>query len=354
MVGVVLFAAGRTRPDAVESLYSRRWYPLIADTLGQAGSSWGRWTGAGDLSARHLSASEVLILVLTAALLWRLVAAARRGFGPLLRLGVQVAGSAYACFVLVWGLNHARLPLADSLGLEPQPIGDMQLYALALEIHGELVELLDDEEANAAAASFDRSRAGTEAIALWREAIAREPALGQRRALNVVSPAASRLLVSGRIAGIFSPFTQEAHVAFGMEQDDLLFTACHELAHAEGWAREDEANYLAWRVASRSGRPAFVRAARLLALKQLHRAAARESKSLGLVLAISFDPRVTELLGQRASFWQRSSSPAVSRVTSEVNDTYLKSQGQAEGVASYGRMVDLLVAEWLDAAEDRR
>jgi hypothetical protein len=28
-----------------------------------------------------------------------------------------------------------------------------------------------------------------------------------------------------------------------------------------------------------------------------------------------------------------------------VNDAYLKSQGQAQGVRSYGRMVDLLLAE---------
>jgi hypothetical protein len=28
-----------------------------------------------------------------------------------------------------------------------------------------------------------------------------------------------------------------------------------------------------------------------------------------------------------------------------VNDTYLKAQGQTQGVRSYGRMVDLLLAE---------
>jgi hypothetical protein len=32
-------------------------------------------------------------------------------------------------------------------------------------------------------------------------------------------------------------------------------------------------------------------------------------------------------------------------VQDRVNDAYLKSQGQREGVRSYGRMVDLLVGE---------
>jgi hypothetical protein len=33
-------------------------------------------------------------------------------------------------------------------------------------------------------------------------------------------------------------------------------------------------------------------------------------------------------------------------VAQASNDAYLKLQGQGEGRASYGRMVDLLVAEW--------
>jgi len=32
-------------------------------------------------------------------------------------------------------------------------------------------------------------------------------------------------------------------------------------------------------------------------------------------------------------------------VQERVNDAYLKTQGQADGVRSYGRMVDLLLAE---------
>ena len=46
-------------------------------------------------------------------------------------------------------------------------------------------------------------------------------------------------------------------------------------------------------------------------------------------------------------FWAAPSKTvqAVREVSSKVNDTYLKVQGQAQGVRSYGRMVDLLLAE---------
>jgi hypothetical protein len=46
-------------------------------------------------------------------------------------------------------------------------------------------------------------------------------------------------------------------------------------------------------------------------------------------------------------FWAAPSKAvqAVREVSSAVNDTYLKAQGQTQGVRSYGRMVDLLLAE---------
>jgi hypothetical protein len=46
-------------------------------------------------------------------------------------------------------------------------------------------------------------------------------------------------------------------------------------------------------------------------------------------------------------FWAAPSKTVqtVREVSSKVNDTYLKVQGQSQGVRSYGRMVDLLLAE---------
>ena len=47
----------------------------------------------------------------------------------------------------------------------------------------------------------------------------------------------------------------------------------------------------------------------------------------------------------QTEFWQRHAGP-VRQVGTRVNDAYLKSQGQTEGLRSYGMMVDLLIAEW--------
>ena len=53
---------------------------------------------------------------------------------------------------------------------------------------------------------------------------------------------------------------------------------------------------------------------------------------------------VSDLLFERQLYWNRTRSRIATDVARKVNDTYLKSQGQV-GIASYGRMVDLLVAQ---------
>src|SRR5207237_4159011 len=69
------------------------------------------------------------------------------------------------------------------------------------------------------------------------------PRVGGRPKEVVLSPLMSYL----GIAGIFIPFTGEANVNATLPDCEIPFTACHELAHQRGYAREDEANYIAYR-----------------------------------------------------------------------------------------------------------
>ena len=47
------------------------------------------------------------------------------------------------------------------------------------------------------------------------------------------------------------------------------------------------------------------------------------------------------------AYWKRYETP-VSEVSDRVNDAYLKANGQENGLRSYGRMVDLLLAYYRD------
>jgi hypothetical protein len=46
-----------------------------------------------------------------------------------------------------------------------------------------------------------------------------------------------------------------------------------------------------------------------------------------------------------SEYWKQYDSP-VQEISSSINDTYLKSNMQSDGIKSYGRMVDLLIAEY--------
>ena len=47
------------------------------------------------------------------------------------------------------------------------------------------------------------------------------------------------------------------------------------------------------------------------------------------------------------AYWKQYATP-VSEVSDRVNDAYLKANGQENGLRSYGRMVDLLLAYYRD------
>ena len=47
------------------------------------------------------------------------------------------------------------------------------------------------------------------------------------------------------------------------------------------------------------------------------------------------------------AYWKQYETP-VSEVSDRVNDAYLKANGQENGLRSYGRMVDLLLAYYRD------
>jgi hypothetical protein len=126
-----------------------------------------------------------------------------------------------------------------------------------------------------------------------------------------------------------------------------MFAALHEVAHERGFAREDEANYLAVKVGTNSGDRELAYSAALMAFLHLRGSLNAADFARGLNLSLETDAAVRRDLKAIQQFWAVPSKAvqAVREVSSAVNDTYLKVQGQSQGVRSYGRMVDLLLAE---------
>jgi len=161
--------------------------------------------------------------------------------------------------------------------------------------------------------------------------------------VGLKTPLISRLFSWLGITGIFVPFTGEPCLNRELPVVDMLFAAAHELAHARGVAHEDEANFIAW-LACREHPDQVVRyAGELAAVRYSMNALFLVDATRGLALLEELSEPVRSDWEGALDYWMQHQGPVLD-VAEEVNDTYLRAQGEEQGVESYGSMVDLLLA----------
>ena len=149
------------------------------------------------------------------------------------------------------------------------------------------------------------------------------------------------------ISGIYWPFTAEPHVNGLLTAMELPFAACHEVAHERGFAREDEANYIAYVACQSADDPDFRYSGTLCAYGHVARALRRVDAAAATRARDALDERVLRDLAALRAFWKPPTTRTgqlVLQGSIRLNDAYLKAQAQSDGVRSYGRMVDLLLA----------
>lgn len=289
---------------------------------------------------------------------WRGIRAYRSGErsvgGLLLDGGTRLAGDAGAVlvlFYLVWGFHYARPPLEDRMGFGDGTGADTtELARLSREAVASVNRAYRDLHGTADAGHATRmppddGRLLQELRAGWDRA-ASELALPPqtRRAYGPVKRFwPSEALAYLGIGGFFFPWTGEPVVNGLLPAPSAVHTMAHEMAHQRGYAPEDDANFLAFLVTSRSPDPLVRYAAwfhaHIRLLNALHRVdpdawkAVREPRVPG----VDRDIAAVVAYNERYRGW-------MSRASRQVNDAYLRSQRVEGGVASYGMVTRLLVA----------
>lgn len=273
-------------------------------------------------------------------------------FSSLYKLVVLV-GIVYFSFILVWGLNYNRLSFAEIAGLNTGGASDQELEELCNKLivrANELRSGLKEDgrgvleiEGKFQAISSVASLAFTKATAIYPEL---RGDFGRPKPVFF-----SKLMSYTGISGIYFPFTGEANVNVDIPDSLLPATTCHEMAHQRGFAREDEANYIAWVVCNSSDDLTFRYSGTLSALIYAMNALYESAPDRAGMLREKYSGEVRRDLLDISRYWKKYEG-RVEEVTSDINDAYLKSNRQEEGVQSYGRMVDLLLAE--QKAEERK
>ncbi len=252
----------------------------------------------------------------------------------------------YVAFLLLWGLNYQRQPFAVSAGLDTRGAGVSELEALCValvERANDLRGAVAEDEHGVMRAPDGVSSLLARAGAGFSEAARLHPTLAGRCTRPkpvLLSPLLSRL----GITGIYSPFTAEANVNTDAPGPELPFATSHEIAHAYGFAREDEANYLGYLACRLHPDPDFRYSGVLAASLYAQAALARRERAAYERLETRRSPAVRRDIDALSAWIARYRGPAT-EASQRMNNAYLRSQGQTEGVRSYGRMVDLLLAE---------
>lgn len=162
---------------------------------------------------------------------------------------------------------------------------------------------------------------------------------------------ASKYMSYTDIVGIYIPFTMEANVNVDVAGYNRPADTCHELAHLHGFMKENEANFISYLVCTNSENKYFQYSGYMMGLIYATNALYKEDVALYGKISEMISDEIKKDLAYEDAYWDniRSSDSyeVVSAVSDKVNDTYLKANGQENGVKSYGEMVDLLIANFL-------
>ena len=122
----------------------------------------------------------------------------------------------------------------------------------------------------------------------------------------------------------------------------MPFTACHELSHLRGFMNEGEANYIGWLACISSDNMSFNRSGWLIAWSYAGAALRRTDPGKFAEIYEKLPSEAIRELTENNEFW-RSHKTKASDVQDKVNDAYLKSNGQDQGIESYGQLTTLML-----------
>ena len=344
---MLLITVAKHRPNFTEEVFAKGIFHVYSQVLSFI-------TGLIPFSLAEMGIVLGIVLV-PALVVWRVVAYIKgkgnrfylvaRDLISLLCIGSLV----YFMLVMGCSVNYYRKPAAEYLGLTVRDSSVEELHAL----HAELAErtnairrqlCLEDEDG-----VFLLSVSGRALAECCDEAY---DVLSEKYDIfHGVYPKPKRILFSSvmsrtELTGVYVPFTMEANVNVDIPDYSIASTMCHELAHLRGFIREDEANYISYLACMASDSLELQYSGLMEALILTGNAMYGKNPDLYYEVRAQYDDGVNRDLAANSAYWAQFHNTKVSNTTEKLNDTYLKANNQSDGVQSYGRMVDLLLAEY--------
>lgn len=338
-------------PETVESLYSQTAYYYLV-----------RWLSAvNKYSPKPIG--EILlvgiILWYIGFTLWYLGRAFRRETSLLDVLKVLVLQLAwlftfsFAAFLLMWGLNYQRQPIEDRMNLDLRAEGRQE----AIEVGRRIIDGINRNYSTREVATAT----GTSMMTIGQQGLfqAIENSFQLENSLGTASQGGfsnPKPLIFSTVAtwldirAVYIPFTGEATYNEKLLDCDLPFAIAHAKAHQRGFAREDEANFIAFVICIKSNEPYVRYSGYLHGLKVLDFLAKSDVQDVEALKAqIAAGPAVD--VRARESFGARSKSATFAPVADSITNIYLRANRIRGGLKNFSEDTPLIVNYMLRTSE---
>lgn len=144
------------------------------------------------------------------------------------------------------------------------------------------------------------------------------------------------------ITGMYFPIWAEANVNIDIPHSSIPSTAAHELAHTRGFAREDECNFFAYLTSIHNDSADFRYSGYKLAYIYCSNALYDYDVEMWKETRAYCSEGMERDFAQQNTYWQQFEGK-VQEVSSSINNSFISSQGDKDGVLSYNRVVQLIV-----------
>ena len=256
-------------------------------------------------------------------------------------------GIIFLWFMIGGGANYYRYEFAQFSGLEIKKSSVDELC----DLYRELIEktnaarkelgIRDDEPFVSSLSNRERAKEANAAM----EKLAEKYDVIEKFYSYAKPVIFSRALSEFNITGVYFMWTLESNVNTDVTDYTKGATMCHELSHQCGFMREDEANFIAYLACTGSDSLELRYSGYMLALVHTGNKLYETDKTLYSELRKLYDPGVNLDFAENSRYWNQFRDTALSTAGEKMNNTYLKMNNVDDGTKSYGRMVDLLLAE---------
>ncbi len=247
----------------------------------------------------------------------------------------------YLIYQLLWGMLYFQEPIISKLSQKNPTADKAEKMALIYLERCKQTRLLVTEDVNGVFTIKDFSKIENKVLRAQHELpnhLIDKDAVRE----NSFKPSIFKGVMSfSGILGYYNPFTAEAQYNSELPKTFLPFTLAHESAHQMGFAREQEANFIAYLIGKNSDLPELRYSTEFFVLKSLLANIHQENPQFVEETVEKFSPGMKRDRAAERKFVEEHSG-LLDSFFMFTNDLFLKAN-QQEGSVTYSYFVDLLL-----------